>query len=373
MKDDYVPGVFVLSGKFPKRACDIVNCFNIALKSQDDKKYATRCIAHGGGLRCFDSGVHAHDGRAPLARYIFSDNVQVNGYARPELVGKPACMTCLKMLDPTNVRVRIAARKEDILLAAIAQSLYEKGYGQLVAVTSGIAVHDCPEGPSRRRKDLALNMRSTFLCDFENDENQHFDRPISCERRKLAGHLIDRGAVGMTHEEGKLWSDDLPDDIELENRIGTKGDTIEMRDLRTKRAAVIVRLERELRLKRYKRARGDDEGIVPRLHVIRFNCDDFVDDDGIKRGGLFKVSKITDDKPFKIDTTKAFQPAVDLIAMRIIEIYNNALDDDWVAKQPELVIEYWRYDGCRRDGYDAHGRVAASQAARRADEDASAR
>ena len=60
---------------------------------------------------------------------------------------------------------------------------------------------------------------------------------ISCEDRKLAGHLVDLGAVAYTKEEGALWADGTLDDLALARLEETAEDTKETRDLRKRRAA----------------------------------------------------------------------------------------------------------------------------------------
>jgi hypothetical protein len=359
-------GLYVLSCNRPKLACQHPKCVQLAQPTPD--KGTTHCVQHGGGPRCEASGAHVLDPPPPHASYKFSSAVACNGTPRPEWVGKPACLSCLKQLDPSNVAVKVLARKEDLTVAAIDQGLYDAGYPEIAAVTSSILTHDCAEGPSRRRKDLAVAFCRRLLGDFEQDEGQHKDRALSCERRKLAGHMIDAGASGLTHDESKLWDETLPDDIALEEMLETPADTAAMRALRRKRAAVITRLVREVNARKFASSHGDADAIVPKLHTIRFNCDDYIANDGYKAGSLFKVTEVTNkDVPFVVDTTDAFAPAIKAVVKRIIELWHLCKDEAWIDAHRELEVEYWRYDGCGRDGRDPDMAVARAHAARRVD------
>ena len=98
------------------------------------------CKAHGGGL-CCQTGVHLADD-APHARYKLSSSALSYGqdgkaYSRPELAGTPCCLSCLKQMDPSDVSVKVYARKEHIFVSEVASELHRRGRGDLTHSLSG--------------------------------------------------------------------------------------------------------------------------------------------------------------------------------------------------------------------------------------------
>ena len=67
----------------------------------------------------------------------------------------------------------------------------------------------------------------------------------------------------------------------------------------------------------------------------------------------------------KLKPTKAFAAAVSRLVDHILEICRSEKDDDWFAKQREMEVEYFRYDGCDRRGCDVGGAVARGHAMKR--------
>ena len=245
------------------------------------------------------------------------------------------------------------------MVAGIVEALHARGRGDL----SGKLTHDCAAGPSRRRADLALRPSTRFLLDYENDEHQHVDRTTSCERRKLAGHMADHGAPAYTDAEGKLWDPPHPSDLELEALRGTARDTPALERLRLDRRRATQRVLRDYAVA--KRGLGEGEVLAPKLHVFRGNCDGFVAADGTKVGALFySTGDKAQDAAMRLKPTKAFAPAVARIADRFIALCDAQADDAWFEARPELTVEYYRYDGCARDGADPNGAVAAAHAGR---------
>lgn len=329
------------------------------------------CIAHGGGVRCAVEGAHMTEedekrGCPPLGMWTLSANARINNYPKPELEGTRCCMDCLRHLDPENIAVKVLVQKEHLVVAAVAHELYVRGHGNLVTKLK----HDCTVGPSRRRADLALRISGRLLIDIENDEDQHVHRTTSCERRKLAGHMADHGAAAYTDAEGQLWDPPHPSEEDLEALRDTPADTPAMQRLRRDRKAATQRV-----LRNYARAsRGLAEGevIAPHLHVLRFNCDAFTADDGTNVGALFhkpKTDTKDESKVLKLEPTKAFAPAIKRLVDELLALCALEADDAWFEAQPELAVEYFRYDGCRRDGSDPNGTVAKAHAAQAAADD----
>ena len=320
------------------------------------------CIVHGGGPRCAVEGAHLPEidekGYAPYAKYVLTEKCALNGFPQPELIGTRCCMGCLKRYDPTHEAVRVLVHKEHLVVAGIVEELHARGRGDLV----GRLVHDCPAGPSRRRADLALRPSPRFLIDNEIDEHQHKDRTTSCERRKLAGHMADHGAPAYTEEEGKLWDPPHPSDEALEALRGTADDTPAMERLRLARKRATQRVLRDYAAAR--RGLGEGEVLAPKLHVFRTNVDEFVAADGAKVGALFhSTGDKALDAVMRLKPTKAFAPAIKRIVDRLIALCDAQADDAWFEARPELAVEYFRYDGCARDGTDPNGAVAAAHAA----------
>jgi len=320
------------------------------------------CVVHGGGPRCAVPGAHLVEldekGYAPWAGYVLSDQCALNGFPHPELAGTRCCMGCLKRYEPSHEAVKVHLYKEHLMVAGIVEELHARGRGDLV----GLLRHDCAAGSSRRRADLALRPSQRFLLDYENDEHQHEDRTTSCERRKLAGHMADHGAPAYTDEEGKLWDPPHPSDLELEALRGTARDTPVFERLRLARKRATQRVLRDYAAA--KRGLAEGEVLAPKLHVFRGNCDGFVAADGTRVGALFHS---TGDKALdavtRLKPTKAFKPAIVRIVDRFIALCDAQADDAWFEARPELTVEYFRYDGCARDGTDPNGAVAAAHAA----------
>ena len=321
------------------------------------------CVVHGGGPRCAAiEGAHLPEidekGYAPYAKYTLTEKCVFNGFPKPEWAGRRCCMGCLKRLDPTHEAVRVLVHKEHLMVSGIVEELHARGRGDLV----DRLVHDCAAGPSRRRADLALRPSPRFLIDNEIDEDQHKDRRTSCERRKLAGHLADHGAPAYTDEEGKLWDPPHPSDEALEALRGTARDTPALERLRLARKRATQRVLRDYAAAT--RGLGDGEVLAPKLHVFRTNVDEFVAADGTKVGALFHS---TGDKALdavtRLKPTRAYAPAIKRIVDRMIALCDAHFDDAWFEARPELHVEYFRYDGCARDGTDPNGAVAAAHAA----------
>ena len=353
-QDDYRPGLFVRGGNLWSRACvhvdDGKRCGQQAINGD-------HCNQHGGGYRC-ESGAHM-DETPPCAKYTLGVTAGINGHPRPDLAGTRVCLRCLKQMDPANVAVKVYVHKEHLLLAGTVEVLRDRGWGWLVCGATNIATHDCEAGPSRRRMDLRLSMSARFLVDVEGDEHEHADRDTSCEHAKLAGHLVDAGAIGMSKAEAELYSDDLPDDLELERLAETDADTPEYVRLRAARKRLQARLLRDARTR-------DRVGtVVPKLRVLRINTDAFVAADGTRVGSLFANTHIQSEADvLKLKPSALFQPAVVQLAERIIDLYMAQLDDAFVDTHKQLDVEYLRYSGCRRDGLDTTNAVPALLAER---------
>ena len=116
------------------------------------------------------------------------------------------------------------------------------------------------------------------------------------------------------------------------------------------------------------RGLAEGEVLAPKLHVLRINPDAFVADDGTKVGALFYTTgDKAKDAQLRLRPTKAFKAAIKRLVDRLIALCDAQADDAWFAARPELTVEYFRYDGCARDGTDPNGAVAAAHAARKAD------
>jgi len=331
---------------------------------------STRCITHGGGKRCEASGVHALDDLKPHAKYTFSEAVstRIGGttHPKPEWAGKPACMLCLKRLDPTNIGVKVQIDKEELVMDGIANECYSRGRGDLVSLEHGM-VHDCATGASRRRADLRLlpNCGRLVLL-MENDEGQHKDRSTSCEHAKLAGHLVDAGLPGYTKTEDALWDDALPSDAALEALEETADDTPTVARLRANRKAATARVLKSVNRATKHRSCDASTAHEIKLLCVRFNCDGFVAADGTKIGGLFTDSDVTDDsQALTRKPTELFAPAIRRLVDRLVAIEALEKDDDWFNSLKTWSVEYLRYDGCARDGSDPGGAVAKAHAARK--------
>ena len=365
---EFVPERYVREsdgpGKFKMAPCcrhgiGALNACTKEVKSGGDRP---NCIVHGGGPRCAVEGAHLPEidekGYAPYAKYVLTEKCALNGFPQPELIGTRCCMGCLKRYDPTHEAVRVLVHKEHLMVAGIVEELHARGRGDLVDQLR----HDCAAGPSRRRADLALRPSPRFLIDNEIDEHQHKDRETSCERRKLAGHLADHGAPAYTDEEGKLWDPPHPSDEALEALRGTPSDTPAIERLRLARKRATQRVLRDYAAAR--RGLGDGEVLAPKLHVFRTNVDEFVASDGTKVGALFhSTGDKALDAVMRLKPTKAYAPAIRRVVDRMIALCDAHFDDAWFEARPELHVEYFRYDGCARDGTDPNGAVAAAHAA----------
>ena len=348
---------------------------------------ATRCIVHGGGPRC-ESGVHVLDDVAPWAGYVVSDmavSKDSNGksHPRPKWAGKRFCMGCMKYFDPYNEVVKAFVHKEDLVLSGVVEELYKRGLGDLASISDGILKNDCQEGESRRRKDLNVDTDPRLMFMVENDENQHRDRTTSCERKKLAGHLVDAGATGFSKQEDELWAASLPTDEQLEAIRETDKDTPKMQRLRRARKKANQRLVREANAKaRAARSSGAggaagasaDAVVAPKLHCLRFNCDEFVAKDGTEEGtrvgSLFRTTGNQEKgETLKLKPTRLFKKAIVMLTDRILEIIELSKDDAWIEAHKEWHVEYMRYDGCDVDGLDRDGSVEATQASKKVEKE----
>lgn len=257
---------------------------------------ALRCIRHGGGPRC-ESGAHdPDDGVAPWAGFVVSEKC-----VSVPLRGKQVCMHCLRRLDSTNIAVKLYVKKEDMVLAGVGECLIELGRGELCIGRRARMVQDCATGASRRRMDADVPLPTDLvICDVENDEDQHDGREQSCENRKLSGHYIDKGA---------------PQEV------------------------------------------GAPSKPVPKLYVLRFNCDGYTDDQGKKHPSLFNRSGIqSEDELLKLEPVNPrFKAACMLLALAIVELYDNCTRPEFIEGLKEWTVVYLRYDGCRADGTDPGG------------------
>ena len=154
----------------------------------------------------------------------------------------------------------------------------------------------------------------------------------SCENAKIAGTLIDLGAPGYTHEEAALFEGanapvDIDDNLALYN----------------KRQRAVARVLRDARKKQR------DGEPMPKVFLIRWNCDEYVDFLGVKHPSLFRYTHVQKnegvDDPATIALTEEGKEELKKIADRLIELDNLQLDEAWWNALPELTIEYHRYDG----------------------------
>lgn len=335
------------------KRCKVEGCTRGAAEAKDF------CVRHGGGTRCATGAcAHLHDGVPAYAQYKLSANASLKGadgatYPKPEMAGTPVCMYCLKRMDPTHEGVRTHVRKEHLVVGAIAQELIERGEGALVSLTEGNIVHDCATGASRRRADLDLLFRARLATIFENDEGQHGTYTTSCEHRKIAGHLVDKGATGMTHAEAALWDESLPGDLELEAMRDTPRDTPEMQKLRRDRQRANQRMVREISAKGRAVARDADDAANLKIHVVRFNCDEYVTDKGVKVGSLFKATTVRSsaNDDIKVEPTEQFAPAIKRLVDHLLTLRDIANDDERFASHKTWQVDFLRYDGCDADGW----------------------
>ena len=303
LQDDHRPQLVLRCGKRWVPAC-VCRTDNGSVcphvARRGDDGMTTRCVQHGGGPRCCSG---AHGDTPPWGGYFFSD-----ACTSVPLRGKHGCMDCLRRMDGSNPVVKNYVQKEDMVLAGVAECLVELGRGELCLGAKARMVQDCVTGKSKRRMDTCPPMPTDrVVCDVENDEGQHKDREQSCEDRKLAGHFIDKGA---------------PEDA------------------------------------------GASSKPAPKLYAIRFNCDGYVDDQGVRHPGLFNTSGIPkeDDGRKLKQVNPRFKAACMLLARTIIELYDNCTDPAFVEQLQEWTVVYLRYDGCRADGTDPGGvREAVAQ------------
>jgi hypothetical protein len=199
--------------------------------------------------------------------------------------------------------------------------------------------------------DLRGPVSERLVVDIEHDEFQHKDRETSCEHAKLAGHMMDCGAAGYTKQEAALWDEALPTDKQLDALKDTHQDTPANERLRVQRRRATQRVIRDYNVKvRAARAKGGSSApvcLAPKLHVIRFNCDSYVTDKGVRVGSLFYAPNLQDEKAvLSLKPTKLFQPAVEAVANRLVELVELERDDEWFESRREMEVEYIRYDGC---------------------------
>jgi hypothetical protein len=340
-RSNHIPYRAMRRGKGYFHACIHPGCTSIAEGDGMGGK-GTHCCPHGGGRRCAVPGMHMADDRAPTANYTLSANASMRTHdsktvPHPEWEGMPACGACLRQFDPTHDAVRLHVRKEHMVLSGLAEVMIAKGYGHLVDMNTG-GIHDCAAGPSQRRTDFRSPMSYRFVSLFENDENMHADRTTSCEHAKLAGTLMDHGALGFTKEEGEVM--DL-----TPQELGAMTETEKARtELARKRAC--ERVTRDFRASL--RAKGEGN-LSPKVVLIRFNCDAYVDLNGKKVGGLFTDGKRAhtargEESVMTLTPKKEiFEPAIEAVANRLIELYELQKDDEWWNAQPEVRIEHMRY------------------------------
>ena len=270
-------------------------CANQAKRSNDGSW--THCITHGGGMRCESDAHDLDEGAAPYARYkVTAACTQV------PLRGKRVCMACLRHVDPENIKVKVYVKKEDLILSGVGECLVELGRGELCVGRKARMVQDCATGASRRRMDADVPMPTDLvLCDVENDEYQHDREEQSCENRKLAGHYIDKGAP---------------------QQAGASSSTP-----------------------------------VPKLYVLRFNCDGYTDDQGKRHPSLFNRTGVqAEDELLKLEPVNPrFKAACMLLARAIVGLHDNCTRPEFVDALKEWTVVYLRYDGCRADGTDPGG------------------
>jgi hypothetical protein len=358
------------------RLCADETCKN---KAQSPSKF---CIKHGGGHRCVTIGAHNHQEFKPYARYTISANAKSNGHAWPQWTGAKACMDCLRRVDPDNVAVKAVAFKEDVVVAAFQQRVYDLHRadpddlaldGLVTAISNGSVVHDCPApgGTSRRRHDVKLDADSGLVIALEVDENQHkFKDDPQCENRKLAGHMIDLNAPFLKREASDIM------DKKPEHRTDA--------ELKVLQTAVQEAMRQKRHIQRsLAKARGASSSsssssstaalmLVKKLAVVRFNCDEYVASDGQKIGALMHAVHLQDENAFAkytpVEKDGRFRKAIERLTAVVVDLWRKATNphdaearDRWVDEQRELEIKYVRYDGCdAKTGEDVDGSVYAA-------------
>jgi hypothetical protein len=358
------------------RLCADETCKNVA------RSPSTFCIKHGGGHRCVTIGAHNHQEFKPHAPYTISANAKSNGYAKPQWTGAKACMDCLRRVDPDNVAVKAVAFKEDVVVAAFQQRVYDLHRadpddlaldGLVAAISNGSVVHDCPApgGTSHRRHDVKLDADSGLVIALEVDENQHkFKDDPQCENRKLAGHMIDLNAPFLKREASDIM------DKKPEHRTDA--------ELKVLQTAVQEAMRQKRHIQRsLAKARGASSSsssssstaapmLVKKLAVVRFNCDEYVASDGQKIGALMHAVHLQDENAFAkytpVEKDGRFRKAIERLTAVVVDLWRKATNphdaearDRWVDEQRELEIKYVRYDGCdAKTGEDVDGSVYAA-------------
>ena len=107
------------------------------------------------------------------------------------------------------------------------------------------------------------------------------------------------------------------------------------------------------RVLRYKRAHAHGERPL-RVHVLRFNCDAYVDASGTRHPGLFRHTgtetklgkrKRGDASVLTVRPTPAFATAIESVVERILQLAVRAESEaGWLLGKPELEVERMRYD-----------------------------
>ena len=354
-RDDYRPMLVLKgpNGNF-ESACHEPGCRSQAIHNARGGG-KINCIKHGGGRRC---EVHYVDMANPPFVRSRHQTISANATLRidgkdvpqPGVVGKFACLRCLRRYDPNHPCIRTFVRKEVMIVNAIVELLYEKGYGFLVGPKSG-SLHDCPLGPSLRRPDVFIDSTPNYKEAVEIAEGQHKDRTTSCEHAKLAGTLMDLGAPGFTKAEGVA--------MDLTEHAIKALPPHEQPAIHAARKRAVERVSRDYRTAMRTASGSGDSMISPKFHVEDINPDSYMRN-GKRVPSLFQNPKggtcpgrggkaWEEDEP--LQPSPEFVPAIEKIVNGIIERHELAKNDPvWLEGKKELEVVYSRYDTTESTG-----------------------
>ena len=349
-QDDYKPWLVLKGSENFEAACHESGCHSKATHNGRDK---INCVKHGGGRRC---EVHYVDMANPPFVHSHHQTISVNATLRidgkdvpqPDVVGKFACLRCLRRYDPNHTCIRTFVRKEVMIVNAIVELLYEKGYGFLVGPKSG-SLHDCPLGPSLRRPDVFIDSTPNYKEAVEIAEGQHKDRTTSCEHAKLAGTLMDLGAPGFTKAEGVA--------MDLTEHAIKALPPHEQPAINAARKRAVERVSRDYRTAMRTASGSGDSMIAPKFHVEDINPDSYMRN-GKRVPSLFQKPKGVNDNHGKaweedepLQPSPEFVPAIEKIVNGIIERHELAKNDPaWLEGKKELEVVYSRYDTTESTG-----------------------
>ena len=333
-----------------KRACQ--SCHQEAVPNEKGGGTQTHCSQHGGGPRCQLVDFHVGDDVIPSAQWhqiVSADaslRIDESSILQPQYVGKRACMSCLRRVDPMNPIVKQQVRGEVLVVRLLMTILFKiPAVRTMLGKEEAEWIHDCTTGLSRRRPDLLLKVPlpdgRLLMILFENDERQHADRTTSCEHSKIAGHFIDFGAVGFTEKEGNAV------DVDANELAAMK--PAEREKIEASRKTAIQNIQRRIRAQE----RIADDAPCPNIHVIRFNPDAYLDPEtNVVHKSLIVQKKLntgpnptTDDDPenMRKALSKDAEKELKKVAERIRQLVESAKDPEWIKTKKELEIEYFRY------------------------------